>query len=135
MPMVAVSTVVGPLIEIPVMLTIVWMSLRGRNRIRIVGGELMSTQSVGKGGICCHVSKCLVASSLFSGKEICKQGAILKEECVNDFHFMGLESFVSFVHNAKNCFDLLFSDDTKLRNHYSAHSKSQIPILCGAYCL
>jgi ACR3 family arsenite transporter len=34
MPMVAVSTVVGPLIEIPVMLTIVWLSLRARNRIR-----------------------------------------------------------------------------------------------------
>jgi ACR3 family arsenite transporter len=52
MPMVAVSTVVGPLIEIPVMLTIVWMSLRRRNRIRIVGGELVSTESAGKGGIC-----------------------------------------------------------------------------------
>jgi len=34
MPMVAVSTVVGPLIEIPVMLTIVWLSLRARNRIK-----------------------------------------------------------------------------------------------------
>jgi ACR3 family arsenite transporter len=34
MPMVAVSTVVGPLIEIPVMLMIVWMSLRARDRIR-----------------------------------------------------------------------------------------------------
>ena len=32
MPMVAVSTVVGPLIEIPVMLTIVWMALRRRNK-------------------------------------------------------------------------------------------------------
>jgi ACR3 family arsenite transporter len=35
MPMVAVSTVVGPLIEIPVMLTIVWLSLRARDRIRL----------------------------------------------------------------------------------------------------
>jgi ACR3 family arsenite transporter len=34
MPMVAVSTVVGPLIEIPVMLTIVWLSLRARDRIK-----------------------------------------------------------------------------------------------------
>lgn len=34
MPMVAVSTVVGPLIEIPVMLTIVWLSLRRRDRIK-----------------------------------------------------------------------------------------------------
>jgi ACR3 family arsenite transporter len=34
MPMVAVSTVVGPLIEIPVMLTIVWMSLRTKKKIR-----------------------------------------------------------------------------------------------------
>ncbi|MFH0816931.1 MAG: arsenic resistance protein [Methanobacteriota archaeon] len=34
MPMVAVSTVVGPLIEIPVMLMIVWMSLRARDRIK-----------------------------------------------------------------------------------------------------
>lgn len=34
MPMVAVSTVVGPLIEIPVMLTIVWMALRRRNRLQ-----------------------------------------------------------------------------------------------------
>src|SRR5512137_2966592 len=33
MPMVAVSTVVGPLIEIPVMLIIVWMSLRARKMI------------------------------------------------------------------------------------------------------
>jgi len=32
MPMVAVSTVVGPLIEIPVMLTLVWMALRGRRK-------------------------------------------------------------------------------------------------------
>jgi ACR3 family arsenite transporter len=33
MPMVAVSTVVGPLIEIPVMLALVWLSLRRRERI------------------------------------------------------------------------------------------------------
>ena len=33
MPMVAVSTVVGPLIEIPVMLMLVWMSLRQRDKI------------------------------------------------------------------------------------------------------
>ena len=33
MPMVAVSTVVGPLIEIPVMLAIVWLSLRRRDRM------------------------------------------------------------------------------------------------------
>ena len=33
MPMVGVSTVVGPLIEIPVMLAIVWLSLRRRDRI------------------------------------------------------------------------------------------------------
>lgn len=33
MPMVAVSTVVGPLIEIPVMLAIVWLSLRRRDQI------------------------------------------------------------------------------------------------------
>ncbi|MGQ9719137.1 MAG: arsenic resistance protein [Nitrososphaerales archaeon] len=32
MPMVAVSTVVGPLIEIPVMLTIVWMALKRKNK-------------------------------------------------------------------------------------------------------
>jgi ACR3 family arsenite transporter len=32
-PMVAVSTVVGPLIEIPVMLAIVWLSLKRRERI------------------------------------------------------------------------------------------------------
>ncbi|MDD1720198.1 MAG: arsenic resistance protein [Methanoregulaceae archaeon] len=32
-PMVAVSTVVGPLIEIPVMLALVWLSLRRRDRI------------------------------------------------------------------------------------------------------
>jgi ACR3 family arsenite transporter len=34
MPMVAVSTVVGPLIEIPVMLTIVWMALRRRDKLQ-----------------------------------------------------------------------------------------------------
>jgi ACR3 family arsenite transporter len=34
MPMVAVSTVVGPLIEIPVMLTIVWLSLRAKDKIK-----------------------------------------------------------------------------------------------------
>ena len=39
MPMVAVSTVVGPLIEIPVMLTIVWMSLRRRDRIKLREGK------------------------------------------------------------------------------------------------
>jgi arsenite transporter len=33
MPMVAVSTVVGPLIEIPVMLTIVWIALRTRKNL------------------------------------------------------------------------------------------------------
>ncbi len=33
MPMVAVSTVVGPLIEIPVMLGIVWLSLRRKDRM------------------------------------------------------------------------------------------------------
>jgi arsenite transporter len=33
MPMVAVSTVVGPLIEIPVMLTLVWIALRRRDKI------------------------------------------------------------------------------------------------------
>jgi ACR3 family arsenite efflux pump ArsB len=33
MPMVVVSTVVGPLIEIPVMLAIVWLSLKRRGRI------------------------------------------------------------------------------------------------------
>jgi len=33
MPMVAVSTVVGPLIEIPIMLAIVWLSLKRRDRI------------------------------------------------------------------------------------------------------
>jgi ACR3 family arsenite transporter len=32
-PMVAVSTVVGPLIEIPVMLTLVWLALRRRDKI------------------------------------------------------------------------------------------------------
>lgn len=39
MPMVAVSTVVGPLIEIPVMLTIVWLSLRRRDIIRAAGAN------------------------------------------------------------------------------------------------
>ncbi len=34
MPMVAVSTVVGPLIEIPVMLTLVWMALRRRDNLQ-----------------------------------------------------------------------------------------------------
>jgi ACR3 family arsenite transporter len=34
MPMVAVSTVVGPLIEIPVMLTLVHLALRRRNKVR-----------------------------------------------------------------------------------------------------
>ncbi len=37
-PMVAVSTVVGPLIEIPVMLGIVWLALRRRDRI-VAAGE------------------------------------------------------------------------------------------------
>jgi ACR3 family arsenite efflux pump ArsB len=32
--MVAVSTVVGPLIEIPVMLAIVWMALRRRDKLQ-----------------------------------------------------------------------------------------------------
>jgi ACR3 family arsenite transporter len=54
MPMVAVSTVVGPLIEIPVMLTIVWMALRRRNRLQPIETELKAAQTVrkGKGGIC-----------------------------------------------------------------------------------
>lgn len=52
MPMVAVSTVVGPLIEIPVMLTIVWMALRRRNKLQTIEVELKPTQKVGKGGIC-----------------------------------------------------------------------------------
>lgn len=39
MPMVAVSTVVGPLIEIPVMLTIVWMALRRKKRLDAVAVE------------------------------------------------------------------------------------------------
>ena len=52
MPMVAVSTVVGPLIEIPVMLTIVWMALRRRNHLQLVTVEAKSAQKVGKGGIC-----------------------------------------------------------------------------------
>jgi len=52
MPMVAVSTVVGPLIEIPVMLTIVWMALRRRNHLQVITVEAKSAQKVGKGGIC-----------------------------------------------------------------------------------
>lgn len=52
MPMVAVSTVVGPLIEIPVMLTLVWLALRRRNRLQKDGIELRSTQKVEKGGVC-----------------------------------------------------------------------------------
>ena len=39
MPMVAVSTVVGPLIEIPVMLTIVWIALRTRKNLLRTEGE------------------------------------------------------------------------------------------------
>ena len=39
MPMVAVSTVVGPLIEIPVMLTIVWIALRRRKKLLKTNGE------------------------------------------------------------------------------------------------
>jgi ACR3 family arsenite transporter len=39
MPMVGVSTVVGPLIEIPVMLAIVWMSLRAKKRMTDVSKE------------------------------------------------------------------------------------------------
>jgi ACR3 family arsenite transporter len=52
MPMVAVSTVVGPLIEIPVMLSIVWIALRRRNHVQELGIELRPTQRVGKGGVC-----------------------------------------------------------------------------------
>ncbi|OGD54716.1 hypothetical protein A3K80_00780 [Candidatus Bathyarchaeota archaeon RBG_13_38_9] len=52
MPMVAVSTVVGPLIEIPVMLTLVWLALRRRNRFQNIGIEVKSTQKVGRGGVC-----------------------------------------------------------------------------------
>lgn len=52
MPMVAVSTVVGPLIEIPVMLTLVWLVLRRRNRLQNIGTELKLTKKVGKGGVC-----------------------------------------------------------------------------------
>jgi ACR3 family arsenite transporter len=52
MPMVAVSTVVGPLIEIPVMLTLVWLALRRRNRLQNIGIEVKSTQKVGRGGVC-----------------------------------------------------------------------------------
>ncbi len=39
LPMVAVSTVVGPLIEIPVMLTLVWLALRRRDKIRMKEGS------------------------------------------------------------------------------------------------
>lgn len=39
MPMVAVSTVVGPLTEIPVMLTLVWMVLRRRNHLHNKDGQ------------------------------------------------------------------------------------------------
>lgn len=52
MPMVAVSTVVGPLIEIPVMLTLVWLTLRRRNRLQNIGTELKSIKKVGKDGVC-----------------------------------------------------------------------------------
>jgi ACR3 family arsenite transporter len=52
MPMVAVSTVVGPLIEIPVMLTLVWLALRRRNRLQNIGVEVKSIQKVGRGGVC-----------------------------------------------------------------------------------
>ena len=48
MPMVAVSTVVGPLIEIPVMLTIVWLSLRTRNRIRLREGKAKKSEATAK---------------------------------------------------------------------------------------
>jgi ACR3 family arsenite transporter len=40
MPMVAVSTVVGPLIEIPVMLTLVSLALRRRNKAQKKGKNL-----------------------------------------------------------------------------------------------
>jgi ACR3 family arsenite transporter len=52
MPMVAVSTVVGPLIEIPVMLTLVWIALRRRSQLKKIGIGLAPTQKVGKGGVC-----------------------------------------------------------------------------------
>ncbi len=48
MPMVAVSTVVGPLIEIPVMLTIVWLSLRTRNRIKLREGKAKKSEATAK---------------------------------------------------------------------------------------
>jgi len=48
MPMVVVSTVVGPLIEIPVMLTIVWLSLRTRNRIRVREGKAKKSEATAK---------------------------------------------------------------------------------------
>ncbi|MGB6681684.1 MAG: bile acid:sodium symporter [Candidatus Bathyarchaeia archaeon] len=51
MPMVAVSTVVGPLIEIPVMLTLVWLTLRRRKRLQNGRIKLRSTQKVEKGGV------------------------------------------------------------------------------------
>lgn len=44
MPMVAVSTVVGPLIEIPVMLTLVALALRRRTNLSKANGEMKSTQ-------------------------------------------------------------------------------------------
>jgi ACR3 family arsenite transporter len=47
MPMVAVSTVVGPLIEIPVMLTIVWIALRTRKKM--MKGENMAKATGGVG--------------------------------------------------------------------------------------
>ena len=47
MPMVAVSTVVGPLIEIPVMLTIVWIALRRRNHMQTVPIEVKQVQKAG----------------------------------------------------------------------------------------
>ena len=43
MPMVAVSTVVGPLIEIPVMLTLVSLALRRRNRVNNDGKKVKTT--------------------------------------------------------------------------------------------
>jgi len=39
MPMVAVSTVVGPLIEIPVMLALVWIALRRRSKLQMMREE------------------------------------------------------------------------------------------------
>jgi len=40
MPMVAVSTVVGPLIEIPVMLSLVTLALRRRNKLSRIDREI-----------------------------------------------------------------------------------------------